>query len=243
MFQAAMSGEKRHELGAHYTEESNILKITGPLFMDGLGAEFEIAKTNKNRLQTFHDKLAGLKFLDPACGTGNFLIIAYRELRRLEIKVLEALYAIESSAGSTIQMVFEAQDRAKVNVDQFYGIEIDEFACEIARLGMWLMDHQCNLELSAAMGMYYVRLPLAHSATIVCGNALRIDWESVVSKRELGYILGNPPFVGARNMASGQKDRGRAFTNGEKWRKKCPPRPPTQLTKASESGTMGTWKK
>jgi len=206
MFQAAMSGEKRHELGAHYTEESNIQKIVGPLFMDGLNAEFEAVKTNKNRLQIFHDKISGLKFMDPACGTGNFLIVAYRELRRLETKVLEALYAIESSGGSTIQMVLDAKERAKVNVDQFYGIEIDELACEIARLGMWLMDHQCNLELSNALGMYYVRLPLAHSATIVCGNALRMDWEGIVPKRKLGYILGNPPFVGARNMTTEQKD-------------------------------------
>ena len=205
MFQAAMSEEKRHELGAHYTEESNILKIVEPLFMNELNAEFEIVKTNKNKLQAFHNKLSGLKFLDPACGTGNFLIIAYRELRRLEIKVLEALYTIESSSGSTIQLVLEAEQRSKVNVDQFYGIEIDEFACEIARLGMWLMDHQCNLELSKAMGMYYVRLPLTHSATIVHGNALRIDWENIVPKRELSYILGNPPFVGYSLQSEEQK--------------------------------------
>jgi len=211
MFQAAMSEEKRHELGAHYTEESNILKIVEPLFMNELNAEFELVKTNKNKLKVFHDKLAGLKFLDPACGTGNFLIISYRELRRLEIKILEALYMTESSFGGTIQMVLEAEQRAKVNVDQFFGIEIDEFACEIARLGMWLMDHQCNLELSKAMGMYYVRLPLSHAATIVHGNALRIDWNSVVPKRELMneqsslYILGNPPFVGYSLQSEEQK--------------------------------------
>jgi hypothetical protein len=205
MFQAAMSEEQRREMGAHYTEESNILKVINPLLMDDLNAEFELVKGNTKKLQAFHDKLAGLKFLDPACGTGNFLIIAYRELRRLEIKVLEAIHTINSAQGATIQMVIEAKERSKINVDQFHGIEIDELACEIARVGMWLMDHQCNMELSKAFGGYYVRLPLTKAAVICCANALTVDWNTVCSAHELSYILGNPPFLGARIMSKEQK--------------------------------------
>jgi hypothetical protein len=205
MFQAAMSEEQRREMGAHYTEESNIQKAINPLFMDGLAAEFELIKNNAKKLQAFHDKLARLKFLDPACGTGNFLIIAYRELRRLEMKVLEALYTAGAKRGAPIQMVLDARDRSKINVDQFYGIEIDELACEIARVGMWLMDHQCNMELSKAFGGYYVRLPLTKSAIICHANALAVDWDTVCPANELYCILGNPPFLGKSLMTNEQK--------------------------------------
>ncbi|MCL2183062.1 MAG: class I SAM-dependent DNA methyltransferase [Chitinispirillia bacterium] len=205
MFQAAMSEEQRREMGAHYTEESNILKAINPLFMDDLNTEFELIKSNTKKLQAFHDKLARLKFLDPACGTGNFLIIAYRELRRLEMRVLEAIYTIGSAQGASIQMALDVRDRSKIDVDQFYGIEIDEFACEIARVGLWLMDHQCNMELSKAFGGYYVRLPLDKSAVICHSNALTIDWNAVCPANELSYILGNPPFWGARLMSEEQK--------------------------------------
>jgi hypothetical protein len=205
MFQAAMSVEKRENLGAHYTEESNILKAINPLFMDDLDSEFELVKNNTKKLQAFHDKLARLKFLDPACGTGNFLIIAYRELRRLEIKVLEALHTTNSAQGSTIQMAMDVKEHSKINVDQFYGIEIDELACEIARVGMWLMDHQCNMELSKAFGGYYVRLPLKKVAVICNDNALAAEWDTICPAHELNYILGNPPFYGKNDMNSEQK--------------------------------------
>ncbi|MCL2083014.1 MAG: N-6 DNA methylase [Oscillospiraceae bacterium] len=203
MFQAAMSEEERHNMGAHYTEESNIMKAINPLFLDDLNAEFELVKDNKQKLKTFHDKLTRLKFLDPACGTGNFLIIAYRELRRLEIKILNAIL---SNKGTSVQMVLDApKTYSKINVDQFYGIEIDELACEIARTGMWLMDHQCNMELSKAFGTHYVRLPLEKAAVICNANALTTDWNTVCPARELSYILGNPPFLGARLMSKEQK--------------------------------------
>jgi hypothetical protein len=205
MFQAAMGEKQRREMGAHYTEESNILKALNPLFMDELNAEFELLKKNTKKLQAFHDKLARLKFMDPACGTGNFLIIAYRELRRLEIKVLEALHSIRSAQGTSIQMKLDVKEHSKINVDQFHGIEIDELACEIARVGMWLMDHQCNMELSKAFGGYYVRLPLDKSAVICHANALRLDWNAVCPAHELNYMLGNPPFSGARLMSKEQK--------------------------------------
>ena len=206
MFQAAMDEEKREELSAHYTEESNILKIINPLFLDDLNAEFELVKSNTRKLKNFHGKLAHMKFLDPACGTGNFLIIAYRELRRLEIKVLDALHSIDSvQGGSTIQMAIDILDHTKVNVDQFHGIEIDEFACEIARVGMWLMDHQCNMELSKAFGLYYVRLPLEKAAAICNANALKINWDDICPIHELSYIFGNPPFHGKNKMTTEQK--------------------------------------
>ncbi|MCL2498947.1 MAG: N-6 DNA methylase [Defluviitaleaceae bacterium] len=206
MFQAAMDEDERSELGAHYTEESNILKAINPLFMDSLNAEFEEIKSNARKLKSFHDKLANLRFLDPACGTANFLIIAYRELRRLEVKILVALQKrITIDEEDKYQGITHAEEASKINVDQFYGIEVDELACEIARVGMWLMDHQCNMELSKTLGEYYVRLPLTKAAVIFHANALTTDWNEVCPAHELNYILGNPPFYGARLMTKEQK--------------------------------------
>jgi len=193
-----MDAKQRRELGAHYTSEENILKLIKPLFLDELYKEFNKAKTDPTALDRFHDKIAGLKFLDPACGCGNFLIITYRELRLLEIEVLKMKI-------NTSQRELDISHLLKVNVEQFYGIEYESFPCEIAKVGMWLIDHLMNLEVSDAFGQYFARLLLRQSATIVHGNALRIDWESVVPKGELGYILGNPPFVGARIMSPTQK--------------------------------------
>ena len=198
MFQGVMDAKQRRELGAHYTSEGNILKLINPLFMDGLWKEFDRVKTDPAALDRFHDKIAGLKFLDPACGCGNFLIITYRELRLLEMEVLKMKV-------NTSQRELDISHMLKVNVEQFYGIEYEDFPCQIAQVGMWLVDHQMNLAASDLFGQYYARLPLSKSATIVHGNALRIDWESVVPKGELSYILGNPPFVGASMMSAEQK--------------------------------------
>ena len=200
MFQGVMDKKKRRELGAHYTSEENILKLIKPLFLDELYAEFERVKVDKVLLEKFHNKIANLKFLDPACGCGNFLIITYRELRRLELEVLKM--QVDSAY---ISLFDDISKLIKVNVNQFYGIEIEDFPSQIAKVGMWLMDHQMNLEVSNYFGLYYIRLPLVDSATIICDNALRIDWESVVPKSELNYILGNPPFVGASLMNKEQK--------------------------------------
>jgi len=189
MFQGVMDKEQRREMGAHYTSEENILKLINPLFMDDLWKEFDRVKTDPAALDRFHTKLASLKFLDPACGCGNFLIITYRELRTLELEVMKMKV-------NTDQMVMDIAHMLKVNVEQFYGIEYEDFPCQIAQVGMWLMDHQMNLRVSEYFGQYFARLPLTQSATIVHGNALRFDWESIVPKRELSYILGNPPFVG-----------------------------------------------
>ena len=198
MFQSVMNPEERRNLGAHYTSEQNILKLIKPLFLDELQTEFQKVKSNKNKLAAFHQKLGNLKFLDPACGCGNFLIITYRELRLLELEVLKELYGGQQVIGIDQIML--------VDVDQFYGIEYDEFPARIAEVALWLMDHQMNLRISEAFGMYYARLPLKKSATIVHGNALRTEWTDIVPKTELSYILGNPPFVGSKLLKKEQRE-------------------------------------
>ena len=208
MFQSVMNAEERRALGAHYTSERNILKLINPLFMDALREEFESIQHDKSnrkaaRLQAFHKKLTELYFLDPACGCGNFLVMAYRELRRLELSVIAEREKLEASGTG---WMLSANDVCLVNVNQFYGIEIEEFPAQIAQVAMWLMDHQMNIEVGNYFGEAFARIPLTASATIVCGNALQIDWETVIPKEKLSYILGNPPFVGARYMNTAQKN-------------------------------------
>ncbi|MCL2117670.1 MAG: hypothetical protein FWH27_04490, partial [Planctomycetaceae bacterium] len=202
MFQGVMNRDLRREIGAHYTGEDNILKLINPLFMDDLRSELARVKNDKRRLDDFHEKIARLKFLDPACGCGNFLMIAYRELRLLEIEVVRIK---KSRMKKAQQKVLDISLLLKVNVEQFYGLEILDFPCEVARTGMWLIDHLMNRLASKELGQYFIRLPLSQSATIVHGNALRIDWENIVAKEELSYILGNPPYVGASMMIPRQK--------------------------------------
>lgn len=172
MFQSVMNPVERRNLGAHYTSEKNILKLIKPLFLDDLNNEFEKVKGNSVQLTEFHKKLSTLKFLDPACGCGNFLVITYRELRLLELKVLRIQQANQQSL-SIDSLVW-------LDVDQFYGIEYDEFPARIAEVALWLMDHQMNMLLSKEFGNYFVRLPLKKSAKIINGNALRIDWNSII---------------------------------------------------------------
>ncbi len=209
MFQAAMNQEERRNLGAHYTSEKNIQKVIRPLFLDSLLEEFKKAKGSSKRLQELHQKIASLKFLDPACGCGNFLIITYRELRELEIKILREL-------NKTGQGFLNVGDIIMVDIDQFYGIEYDEFPVRIAEVAMWLMDHQMNMRVSEEFGQYFVRLPLKKSATIRHGNALRIDWKDVIAPKDLHYILGNPPFSGAKNQSPEQKQDMQNVFNGTK---------------------------
>jgi len=198
MFQGVMDKAKRREAGAHYTSEENIEKLINPLFMDDLYNQFEKVKTNPVALDRFHEKIAGLKFLDPACGCGNFLIVTYTKLRELEHEILKMKI-------DTSQRVFDVSPMLRVSIEQFYGIEYEEFPCQIAQVGMWLAEHQMNMRLWDDFGDTYIRLPLTHSATIIHGNALRIDWEDVVPKEELSYILGNPPFLGYSNQSPEQK--------------------------------------
>lgn len=198
MFQSVMNPQERRNLGAHYTSEKNILKLIKPLFLDDLWKEFESIKDNKNKLPEFHKKLSTLKFLDPACGCGNFLVITYRELRLLELEILRATY-------KNGQGVLDVREIIWLDVDMMYGIEYEEFPARIAEVAMWLIDHQMNMQISNEFGQYFVRLPLKKSAKIVHGDALETDWENVVSKNELSYILGNPPFIGHQWRNDAQK--------------------------------------
>ena len=208
LFQSVMDATLRRNLGAHYTTEKNILKLIQPLFLDELRAEFERVKVNPKRLAEFHRHLATLKFLDPACGCGNFLVIAYRELRLLELGVLRELHKTRASDFLDVSQI------VYVDVDQFYGIEIEEFPAQIAQTALWLMDHQMNLRVSEEFGRYFSRLPLRKSATIVHGNALRVDWREIVKPEALSYILGNPPFGGKKEQGSSQKeDMARIFAD------------------------------
>lgn len=195
LFQSIMDKTARRNLGAHYTSEKNILKLIKPLFLDGLRQEFEKIKSNKNKLLEFHQKLRRLKFFDPACGCGNFLVIAYRELRLLELEILRATRVNMQSELNIHSLII-------LNVDQFFGIEIEEFPVQIAQVALWLMDHQMNLLISEEFGLYFARIPLETSPTIVCANALKIDWEEVVPARHVSYIMGNPPFSGAMVMSN-----------------------------------------
>lgn len=214
LFQCVADKEKRRSLGEHYTTEKNIMKTISPLFLDELQAEFEKLKQDRStqksvKLQAFQKKLANLKFLDPACGCGNFLVIAYREIRRLEIEVLKERY-------KKVQLMLDMSDLSWIDVDNFYGIEIDEFPAKIAEVAMWLCDHQMNIELSQSFGQYFARIPLKKSAHIVHGNALHIDWKEVVDPKELSYILGNPPFIGNRYLNDKQRqDIELFFTNNK----------------------------
>ena len=197
LFQSVMDEKLRRNLGAHYTSEANILKLIKPLFLDSLRSEFESCRGNAKKLTEFHEKLSQLKFFDPACGCGNFLIIAYRELRLLELDVLRDLYKKRESGFLDIAEI------VWLDVDQFYGIEIEEFPAQIAQVAMWLTDHQMNQLISEEFGNYFARLPLKKSATIACGNALSLDWRAVAP--DVDYILGNPPFIGKHLQDAGQK--------------------------------------
>ena len=199
MFQGVMNKDLRREIGAHYTDEENILKLLNPLFLDDLWAEFNKVKATPAALDRFHEKIASLKFLDPACGCGNFLMLTYRELRLLELEVLKMKV-------STRQKLLDISTMLKVNVEQFYGIEIEDFPCQVATVGMWLVDHQMNIRVSEHFGLYYARLPLSQSATIIHGNAHQVDWERIVLKEEWSYIIGNPPYSGSRTMTAKQKE-------------------------------------
>ncbi|MBI1276061.1 class I SAM-dependent DNA methyltransferase [bacterium] len=206
LFQTVMLPEEQRKKGAHYTSEKNILKTIHPLFLDELQAELAAIKADKSsrrqsRLEAFHTKLGTLTFMDPACGCGNFLILAYRELRLLEIELLEALYPAKER-----QRVLDIRALCKVDVDQFYGIELEEFPARIAEAAMWLVDHQMNMLLSSAFGQSLVRLPLKKSAHITHGNALEIDWKTVIAPENLNYMLGNPPFVGSKYQSVEQRE-------------------------------------
>ncbi|MGC9185457.1 MAG: DNA methyltransferase, partial [Thiomonas sp.] len=192
----------RRELGAHYTSERNILRVLNPLCMDDLRAELAAAGNSKPRLQALYDKLPTLAFFDPACGCGNFLVIAYRELRRLENEIIERLF----SKGGQTRGLLDVSTLCRVRVSQFYGIEIDESAAHIARVALWITDHQMNLEAAERFGTTRPTVPLVDAPHIHCANALQVDWESILPPQRCSYVLGNPPFVGKSNQTAAQKD-------------------------------------
>ena len=207
LFQSVMDPKERRAQGAHYTTEKNILKVIEPLFMDDLSAEFARLKSRRDSrrrvdLRRFQEKLGQLRFFDPACGCGNFLIIAYRELRLLEIEVIREIHA-GTSADS--QEVLDVGFLSQIDVDQFYGIEIGEFPSRIAETALWMMDHIMNNRLSLEFGHTYARIPLRTSPHIVHGDALEMDWSEILPVKQCDYVFGNPPFVGAKYQTTEQR--------------------------------------
>ncbi len=202
LFQAVMEPLERRQVGAHYTSERDILKVIGPLFLDELKTELERAGNDRKKLQALHQRLGKMRLLDPACGCGNFLVISYRELRLLELEILRRLTKQKHSGR---QQTVDVNVLLKLDVDQLYGIEIEEWPVRVAEVAMWLMDHQMNQRLSEVFGEYFVRLPLKKSPHIRHGNALRIDWNDVLPASECTHVLGNPPFVGKKEQNDDQK--------------------------------------
>ena len=199
LFQNVMTPAERRHLGAHFTSERDIFRVIRPLFLDSLEADLERARTAREgrlrKLRDFQSKIAGLTFFDPAAGVGNFLLLTFRELRRLEQDALLAIREADPAQHESARAL-DIDTMIKVNPGQFYGIELEEFPARIAETAMHLVDHLANVELSAAFGTYYVRLPIAETAHMHVGNALELDWHSVLAPEQCDFILGNPPFVG-----------------------------------------------
>lgn len=206
MFQAVIDVEQRSRLGQHYTSYSNIMKVIQPLFLEPLRSELEKQRTNTNGLKRLLLRLGKMKVFDPACGSGNFLIVAYKELRLLEMDVIQAL--LESDPQSIFM--------SSIHLDQFYGIEIDDFACEIARLSLWLAEHQLNKQWEEHIGSAPPALPLRSSGKIWSGNSLQKDWQEVCPKKvdDEVYVIGNPPFLGTVGRSELQRsDMQKVFSN------------------------------
>ncbi len=222
VFESTLTAKKRREGGMHYTSVENIHKVTGPLFYDELKNELttiEGIKTHKERqfkLRKFREKLASIHVLDPACGSGNFLTETYLSFRKLENRVLEDL-RYDQVEG---QMTLGQMDPIMVSLDQFYGIEIDDFAVSVAKTALWIAQLQMTLETSEVMGEWIAPLPLKSNENIVCGNALRIDWNDVLPAEKCDYIIGNPPFLGSSIRSKEQTaDLEKVFVNEKKWGK------------------------
>lgn len=200
LFQSVMDAKERRAKGAHYTSEENILKVIGPLFLDDLRAELDGLKARRTQkdklLLEFQARLARMTFLDPACGCGNFLVIAYREIRNLELECLKELYR---------DQVIDAALLSRVTPDQFYGIEYEEFPAMIAEVALWMTDHIANNAINEAFRLNYARIPLTGGATIRHGDALEVDWNEVLPAEKCSFVMGNPPFVGAKFQTAEQR--------------------------------------
>jgi hypothetical protein len=199
LFQGVMDSKERRQIGAHYTSEADIMKLIRSLFLDDLRAQFDRLRTLKigriDKLRDLQKHLASLRFFDPACGCGNFLVITYRELRRLELEILREIH------GTQTEFTLDTVNQLSlIDVDQMYGIEIVEFPARIAEVALWLADHQANQELSIAFSQLYIRIPLKRSPHIHVDDALELDWQSVLPSNECSFVLGNPPFIGKHLM-------------------------------------------
>lgn len=208
MFQAVIDVEQRSRLGQHYTSYSNIMKVIKPLFLEPLETELNKQLRSPKGLKALLVRLSEIKIFDPACGSGNFLIVSYKELRKLEMKVIDALKELEPQGFSM----------SGLHLSQFYGIEIDDFACEIARLSLWLAEHQLNSQWERAFGFAPPALPLRESGNIYSGNSLQLDWNRICPKtpEQEVYVIGNPPFLGTRERTELQKADMLSVFNGFK---------------------------
>ena len=202
MFQSVIDAGQRANLGQHYTSVPNILKTIEPLFLDDLKAQLEAAEGSPKRLRKLLDRIAGIKVFDPACGSGNFLVIAYKELRKLEHTILEKLQELSRDYQS--QLLLES----RIRIENFYGIEIDDFPAEIAVLSLWIAKHQMNVEFKRKFGTSIPLIPLREAGAIRCGNAARLDWQEVCPNNgeEEIYLIGNPPYVGSSMQTKEQKE-------------------------------------
>lgn len=219
LFQSIMNKQQRRNLGAHYTSEANILKVIEPLFLNQLHIEFNDAnalkqtKLRNTRLMALMEKIQRLSFLDPACGCGNFLIITYREIRRLELQIMRAQQHDQKQSAVSIEI------DPQISLNNFYGIEIDEWPARIAEVAMWLTQHQMNLEFAKSFGREPDLLPLKEHANIHHANALTIDWGEVVNATQLNYIIGNPPFLGKNFRSKEQSDAQQSvFFDVKNWK-------------------------
>lgn len=201
LFQAVKSKEARRTLGEHYTTEHNILRALAPLFLDDLWLEYESVRDNASRLERLHDKIANIRVLDPACGCGNFLVIAYRELRRLELAILTRIADLRQDT----QMHLDVSNMVRVRLSHFYGIEVEEWPARIAETAMFLVDQQANHELASTFGNAPDRLPIMNAVNVIIGNALRVDWETVLPVGDNVFVVGNPPFGGSTFLSPEQR--------------------------------------
>jgi hypothetical protein len=213
LFEGVIDKVTQRQQGAHYTPEEAIFRLIGPLFLEELHDEFDRLKSRSDSgrasaLRTFQDKLASLTFFDPACGAGNFLVVTYREIRELERCVIEELYPPQSGAR---QGVLDVKLLTKVNVDQFYGIEIDEFPSQIAQVALWMTDHIANVNLGEMFGRVFPDMPIVAAPHIRHADALDIDWNQVLPADDCDYVFGNPPFVGAKKQTDGQRKQVRTI--------------------------------
>lgn len=216
VFESTLNPQTRRSAGMHYTSIENIHKVIDPLFLDGLKSELtgirecSVVRTRKERIAAFQEKLSGLRFLDPACGSGNFLTESYISLRRLENEALRIKYGTDRVMGDLVNPI-------RVSINQFYGMEINDFACSVAQTALWIAESQMMQETDRIIGFELNPLPLKSYTNIHEGNALRMDWNEVIPASELNYIMGNPPFIGARLMGKEQKeDLAEVF--GAKWK-------------------------